>query len=123
MILFYNVRMLDNNGSAQQEALGILGVNLIHATFNHFTQPKKIIEALIDDLEPKRIEVDMINFSGPYFEETENRLMNLHLVHSNLTHAILFSPEGKIQVPSELFYKKNISGDSRLFHATNKGTP
>ncbi len=106
--IILHVRMLDNNGSAQQEALGVLGVNLIHATFNHFTQPKKIIEALIDDLEPKRIEVDMINFSGPYFEETENRLMNLHLVHSNLTHAILFSPEGKIQVPSELFYKKNI---------------
>jgi len=106
--IILHVRMLDNNGSAQQEALGILGVNLIHATFNYFTQPKKIIEALIDDLDPKRIEVDMINFSGPYFEETENRLMNLHLVHSNLTHAILFNPEGKIQVPGELFYKKNI---------------
>jgi len=103
-----HVRMLDNNGSGQQEALGVLGVNLIHATFNFFTQPKKIIEALIDDLEPKRIEVDMIHFSGPYFEETENRLMNLHLVHSNLTHAILFSPQGEVQVPSELFYKKNI---------------
>ncbi len=106
--IILHVRMLDNNGSGQQEALGVLGVNLIHATFNYFTQPKKIIEALIDDLEPGRIEVDMINFSGPYFEETENRLMNLHLVHSNLTHAILFNPQGEIQVPSELFYKKNI---------------
>ncbi len=106
--IILHVRMLDNNGSAQQEALGILGVNLIHSTFNYFTQPKKIVEALIDDLDRGRIEVDMINFSGPYFEETENRLMNLHLVHSNLTHAILFNPQGEIQVPSELFYKKNI---------------
>ncbi|TXL15033.1 hypothetical protein BMR04_12375 [Methylococcaceae bacterium HT3] len=50
----------------------------------------------------------MIDFSGPYFEETENRLMNLHLVHHNLTHAIMFSPDGEVQVPSELLYKKNI---------------
>jgi hypothetical protein len=50
----------------------------------------------------------MISFSGPYFEETENRLMNLHLVHSHLTHAIMFNPKGEVQVPSELFYKQNI---------------
>lgn len=106
--IIIHVRMLDNDGSAQQEALGILGVNLIHAAFSHFTQPKKIIEALPDDLENGRIEVDMICFSGPYFEETENRLMNLHLVHSGLTHAIMFNPNGDVQVPAELLYKKNI---------------
>jgi hypothetical protein len=38
----------------------------------------------------------MINFSGPYFEETENRLMNLHLVHHNLTHAIMYNPDGEV---------------------------
>ncbi len=106
--IILHVRMLDNDGGAQQEALGILGVNLIHAAFNYFTQPKKIIESLIDDIEECRIEIDMIDFSGPYFEETENRLMNLHLVHQNLTHAIMFSPSGEVQVPSELLYKKNI---------------
>ncbi len=103
-----HVRMLDNDGSSQQEALGVLGVNLIHAVYHKFTEPKKIIESLIDDLEPGRLEIDMINFSGPYFEEIENRLMNLHLVHHNLTHAIMFNPEGEVQVPSEYLYKKNI---------------
>jgi hypothetical protein len=62
----------------------------------------------MDDIEDERIEIDMIHFSGPYFEETENRLMNLHLVHSHLTHAIMFSPSGEVQIPSELLYKKNI---------------
>jgi hypothetical protein len=106
--IIVHVRMLDNDGGSQQEALGVVGVNLIHAAFNYFIQPKKIIESIVDDLDPCRIEVDSINFSGPYFEEVENRLMNLHLVHSNLTHAIMFSPEGEVQVPSELLYKKNI---------------
>jgi len=106
--IIVHVRMLDNDGGSQQEALGVVGVNLIHSAFHYCTQPKKIIESLVDDLEPCRIEVDTIHFSGPYFEEVENRLMNLHLIHSNLTHAILFSPEGEVQIPSELFYKKNI---------------
>ncbi|MCK5191645.1 MAG: hypothetical protein KAR12_16495, partial [Methylococcales bacterium] len=106
--IIIHVRMLDDDGGSQQEALGVLGVNLIHAAYSYFTQPKKIIESLIDDLEPGRIEVDLIDFSGPYFEETENRLMNLHLVHSNLTHAIMFSPQGEIQVPANVLYKKNI---------------
>jgi len=106
--IILHVRMLDNEGSAQQEALGVLGVNLIHAAFNYFTKPKKIIDSLLDNIGNERIEVDMIAFSGPYFEETENRLMNLHLVHSHLTHAIMFNPQGEVQIPSELFYKKNI---------------
>ncbi|MFK5948711.1 MAG: hypothetical protein QM500_08085, partial [Methylococcales bacterium] len=106
--IIIHVRMLDSDGSAQQEALGAIGVNLIHAAYNHFTHPKKIIESLLDDLEPDRLEVDLINFSGPYFEETENRLMNLHLVHSNLTHAVMFNSKGEVQIPAELLYKKNI---------------
>jgi len=106
--IILHVRMLDNEGSAQQEALGVLGVNLIHSAFNYFTKPKKIIESLLDNIGNERLEVDMISFLGPYFEETENRLMNLHLVHSHLTHAIMFNPKGEVQVPSELFYKQNI---------------
>ncbi|MCK5727792.1 MAG: hypothetical protein KAH08_01075 [Methylococcales bacterium] len=103
-----HVRMLDHDGSSQQEALGVLGVNLIHAAFNYFMNPKKIIESLLVDLEPDRLEIDMINFEGPYFEEIENRLMNLHLVHEGLTHAIMFNPQGEVQIPAELLYKKHI---------------
>lgn len=106
--IIIHLRMLDNTGEAQQEALGVLGVNLIHAAYHQFTKPKKLIESLVDDLEPGRIEIDMINFSGSSFEETENRLMNLHLVHCNLTHAVMFNSDGEIQVPSEHLYKKNI---------------
>ncbi len=106
--IILHVRMLDNEGGAQQEALGVLGVNLIHGVFNYYNQPKRVIESLTEDLEQGRIEIDTINFSGPYFEETENRLMNLHLVHTGLTHAIMFNPKGEVQVPAELLYKKNI---------------
>ncbi len=103
-----HVRMLDNDNAQQSDALGILGVNLIHGAFFYHQQPEWIVEALADGLGPERIEVDLIHFSGPYFEEVENRLMNLHLVRSWLTRAVVFNPAGEVVVPGELFYRKPV---------------
>ncbi|MDX9838032.1 MAG: TonB-dependent receptor, partial [Azoarcus sp.] len=52
-----HVRMLDNDNALQSEALGILGVNLIHGAFFHHDQPEWLIEGLADGLSPERIEV------------------------------------------------------------------
>ncbi|MFN3985850.1 MAG: TonB-dependent receptor [Rhodocyclaceae bacterium] len=103
-----HVRMLDNDNALQSEALGILGVNLIYGAFFHHTHPEWIVEGLGDGLGPDRIEVDLIHFSGPYFEEVENRLMNLHLIRSWLTRAVVFNPQGEVVVPGELFYRKPV---------------
>ncbi|WP_287366141.1 TonB-dependent receptor [Thauera sp.] len=103
-----HVRMLDDTNAQQSEALGILGVNLIHGAFFHHDQPEWIVEGLGDGLTPERIEVDLIHFSGPYFEEVENRLMNLHLIRSWLTRAVVFNPDGEVVVPGELFYRKPV---------------
>ncbi len=103
-----HVRMLDNDNAMQSEALGILGVNLIHGLFNYFQHPEWVVESLADGLEPERIEVDVIHFSGPYFEEVENRLMSLHLISSWLTRAVIFNPNGEVVVPGELFYRKPV---------------
>ena len=103
-----HVRMLDNDNAQQSEALGILGVNLIHGAFHHFHHPAWVVEGLADGLGSERIEVDLIHFSGPYFEEVENRLMNLHLIRSWLTRAVVFAPTGDVVVPGELFYRKPV---------------
>ncbi|MDX9700693.1 MAG: TonB-dependent receptor [Rhodocyclaceae bacterium] len=103
-----HVRMLDNDNAQQSDALGILGVNLIYGAFFHHTQPEWVVEGLGDGLGPDRIEVDLIHFSGPYFEEVENRLMNLHLIRSWLTRAVVFNPQGEVVVPGELFYRKPV---------------
>ena len=103
-----HVRMLDHDNVTQCEALGILGVNLIYGAYHYFNNPKWIVESLHDNLDNDRIEVDMIHLSGPYFEEVENRLMNLHLIHSWLTRAVIFNPNGEVVVPGELFYKKPV---------------
>lgn len=103
-----HVRMLDDTNAQQSEALGILGVNLIHGAFFYHDRPEWIIEALADGLGPDRIEVDLIHFAGPYFEDVENRLMNLHLIRSWLTRAVIFNPQGEVVVPGELFYRKPV---------------
>ena len=103
-----HVRMLDNEARSQQQALGVLGVNLIYSAFYDFRSPAKVIGSFQDGLVEGRIEVDLIHFSGPYFEETDNRLMNLELIRQGLCRAVLFNPDGEVVVPRELLYKKNI---------------
>jgi hypothetical protein len=103
-----HVRMLDHDNAQQSEALGILGVNLVHGAFFHTAQPQWIIEGLADNLGSERIEIDLIHFSGPGFAGVENRLMNLHLIRSWLTRAVIFDPRGEVVVPAELFYRKPV---------------
>lgn len=105
--IILHVRMLDNANRQQQYALGVLGVNLIYAAFTYYRNPEQLVESLVDNLEPGRIEINMINFRGPYFDEVDNRLMALHLVKSGMAGAIMFSPEGEVLPPSDVLYKKN----------------
>ena len=56
--------MLDEANIDQQEALGVIGVNLLYGTF-YYAQPEQLISSLQENLAPGRIQVDMIKFSGP----------------------------------------------------------
>ena len=103
-----HVRMHDATAEAQQEALGILGVNLIYAAFYYYETPKKLIDSLTDGLRADRIEIDSIDFEGPYYEEIDIQAINLHLIRSWKTRAIIFTPDGCVAVPSEMLYKKHV---------------
>lgn len=103
-----HVRMLENTAEQQQDTLGVLGVNLIYAAYYYFEDPKRIIDSLTDSLGPDRIEIDSIYFNGPYFEDVDNHTINLHLIRSWKTRAIVFKPDGNVAVPAEIFYKKNV---------------
>lgn len=103
-----HVRMLDKDANLQQEALGILGVNIIHGAYYLYQTPRELIDTLTDGIGADRVEIDSIEFFGPYFEDLDNRVLNLHLIRSWKTRAILFNPDGKVRVPAELLYKKNV---------------
>ena len=101
-----HVRMLEDDSQLQSEALGMLGVNLIHSAYQYSSRPKQIIESLFDNIVQGRLEVDLINFSGPAFSYVENRLMNLHLIRSWLTRAVMFNTDGESVAPMDMLYKK-----------------
>ena len=103
-----HVRLLDTENLLQQEAIGIVGVNLIHASFFHSLEPTKIIDSLLENLSRTRVEVDMIEFSGPAFSEADNRLMALQLVKSGASDVAMFDATGKVLQPMDALYKKPI---------------
>jgi hypothetical protein len=103
-----HVRMWDKDPVLQQQALGIVGVNLIYGALYLRSDPRTLIESLQDNLGIDRIEVDMLHFSGPSFEAIDNRLMALHLVECKLSNAVMFGPQGEVLQPSEVLHKKAI---------------
>ncbi len=106
--IIIHVNMLDKENIQQQEALGIVGVNLCYGAFYLHNDPEKLIASLLDGLSTARIEVDMIKFLGPYFSNVDNRLMALQLVEKGLSNAALIGANGDVLQPSEIFHKKPI---------------
>jgi|TARA_B110000305_G_scaffold85152_1_gene95948 hypothetical protein len=93
---------------AQQEALGLMGLNLIYGAYYKNDEPKKLLRYLYDHIDSESIEIDTINFSGPLFKKVDNRLMSLELVKNNMTKAVMFGPDGNNILPAKVFWKKNI---------------
>ncbi len=106
--IIIHVRMLDTENALQQEALGIIGVNLLFGAFFLNHEPDQLIESLLDNLNTRRIEIDMIEFSGIAFRHVDNRVMSLRLVQLGLSNAAMFSATGEVLQPAEVLYKKPI---------------
>jgi hypothetical protein len=103
-----HVRMLDNEAPQQQEALGVVGVNLLHAAFFQHHEPDKVIESLLDQLTTGRIEIDTVEMKGIEFRAVDNRLLALKLVQLGLSGAAMFGPDRQVLQPSEVLRKKAI---------------
>jgi hypothetical protein len=118
--IIIHVRLLDRENVQEQEALGIIGVNLAHGANYLHNDPETLIVSLLDSLTKERVEVDMIEFSGPDFAKVDNRLMSLKLVQSGLTNAAMFTASGEVVQPADALHKKTILIERGSFRpATN----
>ncbi|SKB91614.1 hypothetical protein SAMN05660477_01830 [Soonwooa buanensis] len=115
-----HVKFNDNDATLQQETLGALGVNLIYGAFYYADNPRRLIDSLYDELSTDRVEIDMIDFSGPCFEYVDNRLMSLQLVKKGMTDAVIFNSEGNNMLPADILYKKNIFAVRGSFRPVTK---
>lgn len=103
-----HVRLLDTQTTDQMDALGIIGVNLIYAAFRHRGELKRFVEALVENVAPGRVEIDLLKLTGHGHETFDNRLCALQLVASGLTDATMFLPSGEVVQPAEALYRRPV---------------
>jgi len=118
--ILIHVRFNLFDAKAQQEALGLMGLNLIYGAYYKNDQPKKLLKYLYDHIDPSAIEIDTVNFSGPLFKNVDNRLMSLELVKNGMTEAVMFGPDGNNILPARVLYKKNILAIRGSFRPVTK---
>jgi hypothetical protein len=103
-----HIEMLDAFTASQQETVGLAGVNLIYGAYACLQDPTTLIKSLMDGLDRRRIEIDLIKFSGPVFNGVDNRLMSLQLVELGLTDVAMFLANGEVVQPSEVLHDRPV---------------
>jgi hypothetical protein len=103
--IILHINLLDPSNPLQQEAIGILGVNLIYAVFYQLEGKESFFQNVALELE-KRIEIDYVEVRGPAFEGWEQRAILAHLVCSGLAEAVCFPSSGPPVPPGDVLHKK-----------------
>ena len=101
-----HINMLDDTSIAQQEAVGILGVNVIYSAFFGAGGPEENLSSLTDNLGEGRLEADLVDVSGPTFAMVDPAQTGMAIVSSGLAEAILFDCDGNQQPPTEIIRKR-----------------
>lgn len=104
--IILHINMLDDTAVAQQEAVGILGVNLIYTAFFGTGGPEGNLASLADGLADGRLEADLVDVSGPTFVDIDRVQTGLAIISSGLAEAVLFDRDGVQQPPTEVFRKR-----------------
>jgi hypothetical protein len=113
-----HLQMLDAEASLQQEALGIVGVNLCYGAFFLSHVPEQLIESLLDKLTTGRVEIDLLEFTGIEFRNVDNRIMALKLVQLGLSGAAMFGPNREVLQPSDELHNKAVLVERGSFRPT-----
>lgn len=120
--IIIHAHLMDSTAAREQDALGVLGVNLIHAALYRRGEPGELLASLMDGLGRERIEIDMAKFRGPAFAGVDNRLISLQLVQRGLTDAAMFTAGGEVVQPSEVLHKKPVLVERGSFRPPTKLT-
>ncbi|GAB4497257.1 MAG: hypothetical protein OHK0019_30510 [Saprospiraceae bacterium] len=105
--LILHVRLLDNDNRLQQQAIGILGVNMVYGCFRFGQDPETLLKSLLDNLHG-RVKIDMVRFQGPDFQKLDNRLVCLWVVKNGLSDVAIFGPNGNSLHAGEFLYRRPV---------------
>lgn len=115
-----HINLQDPTNLQQQEAVGILGVNLIYAAGHSLDSPDAFLTALFEDLSLARIEIDLVDLKGPVFDSWDKRNLHASLVTNGYAEAVAFSAEGAAIPPTEFLYKKALVLAPGLFETASE---
>jgi hypothetical protein len=101
-----HINMRDPSNVLQQEAIGILGVNLIYSAFYELQMEESFLAGLGEDVVKERIEIDYIDLRGPAFEGWDRRTLLARLVSKGFAEAVFFPAQGPSVPLTEALYKK-----------------
>ena len=105
--ILLHINLQDPVNLLQQEAVGVLGVNLIYASF-YQSQPKEnFLESIAQDVE-NRVEIDYLDLRGPAFETWDRRALLVHLVRAGFAKAVCFPSNSAPVPPTEILHKKAV---------------
>lgn len=93
-----HVNLMDSTNIREQEALGIVGVNLLYAVYHERSDPETFLSAIADLVAPDRLEIDYVEVRGPVFDKDPAgswSSWNLHalLVAKCLSEAVMCTGE------------------------------
>jgi hypothetical protein len=117
--ILLHINMRESSNILQQQAIGILGVNLIYAAFYEVQTQGSFLAGLAQDVVAERIEIDYVDLRGPAFESWDRRALLVHLVRAGLAEAVLFPSEGPTVPPTEVLHKKAVVLAPGYFGYTN----
>jgi hypothetical protein len=105
--IMLHINMRDSSNPLQQEAIGILGVNLIYAASYQLETKESFFENVAQDVE-KRVEIDYVELRGAAFEGWDQRAILARLVRAGLAEAVCFLHTGSPAPPIEVLHKKAV---------------
>jgi hypothetical protein len=114
-----HVNMMDPTNLLQQQALGILGVNLVYAAFHDRDTPEHLLKSIVSELSLDRIEVDVVVLSGAAFRDVDPQAVGLLLVRHGLGNVVVLGEGGRLVTPSEILRKRPVVLERRAFGATD----
>jgi hypothetical protein len=106
LVLHLNLR--DTTNVHQQEAVGILGVNLVYAACHALASTEEFLRSLFEGLGLQRVEIDCMEWSGHAFAQWNRDEVHALLVVGGYAEAVVFPADGELVPPNELLYKRDL---------------
>ena len=104
--ILLHINLMDPTAPLQQQAIGTLGVNLIYAAYHQRSSSTAFLAGLFDDLTSERLEIDVIELTGPVFVGNDSRLWCLESLRNGMSHGLVFDGKAQVVEPSTALHKR-----------------